>query len=483
MESRWPRLWGWVLAVAALVRLWELGGPPLSTDETGSVFFGRIPPSQLTEYMLAVGEVHPPGFYGFIHLWQKLGHSELLLRLPSVLFGLGSLAFSYALFRAWAGPRTATLAGLALALSTYHIEASRELRMYAVLALVTTAAFYLLQRWLDGGHSGWLAGYAAVTGASFYLHYLSFFALPVAGCWVLLEAWKATQKSVVDGPPRLAVSRLLGGWCAALVGAGLPFLPWVPTLLRQTGGQDLMIRPAPAPADFVELFGRMAGGNLGPVGSYPLLSAGVAVLVAIAFASWTGRDQIGVQRATLWLVVPVLVLGGLSTFTGLRLFEFKYFIWCSPALAFLLVRALLVAPRPLAAGLAGGLVLLNFWSYYHIVLDGHRYGADWPAVVRELQARAGPNDPILVHPSMNAVPLLIYGMPSNRIVGVDEPTEEQLRGWGQASRLWLVTTPNHPYVAQRGLASRLGGLIPERERRTTAPYLPSGAVSVILFAR
>lgn len=205
-----------------------LGGPGLSGDEAGCVYFGSFPPERLVEAILAANEVHPPGFFLFTHGLLQVGSSEFFLRLPSVVFGILTLAVSWWLYRSW-DPAVAPWAAGLLALSTYHVQASRELRMYSLLSLLVVVALGCLWRWLQQGQGGWLAGYAAASGLSYWIHYLSFFALPVGLLWVLWvrprDWWK---------------------WLLAVVLSGLPFLAWVPVLLQQVGGQDLMIRPPPA---------------------------------------------------------------------------------------------------------------------------------------------------------------------------------------------------------------------------------------------
>ncbi len=415
--------------------------------------------------MLGVGEVHPPGYFSFIYSWQILGTGEGVLRFPSVLFGLLSLFLGLHLFRQWGNEREATLAMGLLAVSTYHIEASRELRMYSLLVLLVLLALTCLQHWLQGGGPRYLVGYSLATALSFYTHYLSFFALPVAFFWVLpggLARWWR--------------------WLLALAGSGFLFLPWLQVLLKQVGGQDLLIRPAPTWSEALELLGRMTMGNLGPSGSSWFMGAGLFTLSMLLAVGFRSRRDLSVQRAMLWVWVPLVVLFGLSTLTSMRLFEFKYFVWCTPPLVWLLAKAILSMPwRWLQGSMVILLVLGNLSTWWPTVGQGRDYGANWQAMANFLRANARPDDLILVHPSMNAVPLIYYGIPANRMLGVDQPSEEQLQQFRQAPRVFLVTTPVHPYVRTVGLESSLMKLMPRTEERELRPRLPSGWLRVVRF--
>jgi len=74
-----------------------------------------------------------PLYYSIIKLLLPFGHSEFLLRFPSVIFGTLTVAVIYCTTRKVAGPLAALLAGLILTLSFHNIEYSQEARTYALL--------------------------------------------------------------------------------------------------------------------------------------------------------------------------------------------------------------------------------------------------------------------------------------------------------------------------------------------------------------
>ncbi|MBI3927027.1 MAG: glycosyltransferase family 39 protein [Armatimonadetes bacterium] len=450
-----------VLAAAGL-RLWRLGASSLTGDEAGCMYFGAFPLNRLVEVILASHEVHPPGFFALVHMWTAVGWNEAVVRFPSAVFGIGTVLAACWLFRAW-DPEVALPATLLMAVGTYPIQASRELRMYSLLALLITVALGALYRWLRSGRIGWLAVFSGCTAVSFWIHYLSFFALPVAFSWVLACR------------PRWSLR-----WMVAVAVAGLPFCLWLPTMRLQAQSQNMLLRPPPGPAHVVELLGRMAVGDVGPVDSLWLtaMGAGALLLVGVALRRRPGEPE---RLALLWLAVPIGILFLLSVLTSARLFEFKYFSWAMPGLAWLLVRGLQRLGRA-GPWVLGGIVVLNLINYWTAVAPAHRYGPDWRTAGKALRQWSGPEVLVLVHPSMMAQPLIYYGIQPQQMQPVDALDREELgRRVAGHRTVYLVTTPNHPFV----IASRLEWMLDEelvREQAWELPArLPSGVIRLIRY--
>src|SRR5437879_2480547 len=81
-------LWAALLVswLALAVRLWRLGDAPLWLDEAFSWHDARQP---LGLIVGARVDVHPPLYYGLLHLWMPLaGDGEYALRFPSALLAV-----------------------------------------------------------------------------------------------------------------------------------------------------------------------------------------------------------------------------------------------------------------------------------------------------------------------------------------------------------------------------------------------------------
>ena len=116
------------------LRLYRLGAESLWYDESVSVFLAR----QAVPDLIArtAGDIHPPGYYLLLHLWQmlatpRLGHGlEFLFAWPSLWFGMLIIVLLYAVVRRLFGPLAALVTAWVAAVNPYQIWYSQEVRMY-----------------------------------------------------------------------------------------------------------------------------------------------------------------------------------------------------------------------------------------------------------------------------------------------------------------------------------------------------------------
>lgn len=450
--------------MAAFLRLYELGGPSLTVDEGMSAFEAFLYPKtpwDIPSVMREIREVHPPGYFLLLHFWSLAGTSEAWLRLSSALPGILAVPLTLWLSVELRG-RLGVGAGLLLATSAWHVQYSRELRMYpllGVLVLVELAAFL---RYARTGRKGWLALSALAAGGAFWVHYFGLFGPLLTGVWVL----RNRRDRVV-------------AWLVSTLVAWLLFVPWLPTLAGQFGAQNLQLREQPGWLALPELLGRMTTADLFPSGwpGYLGFSLIPLVLMGIAVRGRRALDPL------LWLLIPPLVAWAVSHFTPLRVFEFKYFYWCAPFLA--LVEGEVLESAWGRAVLAV-LVLLNLACWGLLTFHPRAANQDWRAVAAEIQREApAEGGVVLVQPSMMAAPLLYYGVPSERMSPLDVPTterlQEALRGrWS----VWLVTTPHHPMVTGTGLEAALDSTLTReraRQRPDEGAWLPSAVTRVVRY--
>ena len=155
-------------------------------------------------------DFQPPLYYILIHFWMKLGiHGEWFLRLPSILFGAMTCGATYILFKNLFNRKVGLISGLLLALAPYHIYYSQELRMYSLLT------FLVLLSWVFLYKNQWKR-FAIISALAFFTHYFAFVNIFAQMIYVVLADRKNVQKiSFYSG---LAI---------------LPFMLWIPTLLKQ----------------------------------------------------------------------------------------------------------------------------------------------------------------------------------------------------------------------------------------------------------
>lgn len=161
-----------------------------------------------------------PLSYLLLHEWFVLvGPSDFTLRLLPAFFGVLALPLQYQFGRRLLGGWPGVLAALILALSSFHVAYSQELRAYSLLVFFSLlVALSFLQALRHGGWSRWvLTGLIGATG--FYNHP---FILVVLGFLVLFGVLTATSLTMRAMLPQTV--RPIGAPNAILKGIGLTLL-------------------------------------------------------------------------------------------------------------------------------------------------------------------------------------------------------------------------------------------------------------------
>ena len=121
-----------IVGLALVLRLYAIGLYSLEFDEYGSIWEAR-----------SVGLNWNSIIYSsLMHFWIRLGNSELWLRFPSVIFGIGTVVLLFKIGEKLGGWRTGVVAGLMAATAPSNIHHSQEVRFYS-LFICSSAAFML----------------------------------------------------------------------------------------------------------------------------------------------------------------------------------------------------------------------------------------------------------------------------------------------------------------------------------------------------
>jgi mannosyltransferase len=342
-----------LIAVGVLLRLYRLGIEPLWLDEAASLTLARLPLSMIWSWAPTVDPANPPLYYALLHLWLRVGDTETVLRLLSVMLGAMTIPVVYLLGRCLAGRAAGLLAALLFATSPLHVWYAQDARPYtlltlgAVLAMFGTASVLQAGRKADTGPApalspqmsgGWLRSKGAV-GLVAYVAGMGIALLAhntACTLWIAANVFMAGWL-LFDQQTR---SRLLGRWLVAQVAVLVVWATWLPALPAQVG--DVLGRFWIAPLNLREaifiahdlyahktLAGPLPGNSLPLILGFGLLVGGVALLGAwscrsdwrlpftVAFllvplaglviAGWVGRPVL-VGRTLLWVTVPLYLL-------------------------------------------------------------------------------------------------------------------------------------------------------------------------------
>jgi hypothetical protein len=445
------RFWLLLLVVCGLalaLRVYRLDAQSLWYDEGISAHqvtrsFGEIA-------VTAGQDTHPPLYYWLLKIWgQRFGQTEDGLRSLSVVFGVASVALTFAIGRRLFGLGAAFVAALIVACAPLAVYYSQEVRMYTQVL-----AFGLLASWAYLRRVNWL--YALAGAATIYSHYLGFAFLAALNLHALLW-WRRLDR------------RGWLFWLGANAAIVVLFLPWLPTFVQQSTGRALNTSPRTLSALTIDTFsgygGGLTTGDLAVAGGVLLV---VLAVIGVVFGLQQASLRFGTSLALLLWPVPLALVEVLGVREGL--FELRYLVVSMPGLALLVglgVAGLATLPGRLfarnreesgtlwPAAVASCISLLLVGSILIPASDGllRQYfdpslaRDDYRGVVETIEQSAEANDAVVLaapnqvevfdfyyHGSLPVVPL-----PAQRPIDANDTRQRLEALKADHDRVWLVS--------------------------------------------
>jgi mannosyltransferase len=208
--------------IALLLRLWHLNSD-LWYDELISLLDYFRPP--LGQIVTSFASQNQHMFYSILAHGSIaiFGESAGAVRLPSVVFGVGSLWALFLLGRRVIGERESLLACALVTVSYHHIWFSQNARGYMGLLFFATLATWL---WLEAlRRDSWFLwiGYAIAISLGVWLHMTMVF---VAGAHFLLFVALAMRPSLFKGSTQDEDMQAAAGYTASMINPK-PLVAWV----------------------------------------------------------------------------------------------------------------------------------------------------------------------------------------------------------------------------------------------------------------
>jgi mannosyltransferase len=319
--------WAWFLppAVMLVLGLWGITGPSYWRDEAATMTAVGRPFAEVLRMMGHIDAVH--GVY-YMVIWVVVrlgGTGEVVTRLPSVLAMAGAAAAVAALGRRLVSPAAGLAAGLLFAVLPQISLYAQDAREYAFVTALACTGSYLLVRAMTtaGRRRGLLVGYAVCLGV---MGLLNVFSLLLIGAHAITVALAGRSGRSRSGWP-LAVA-----WLAAAAGAFVIASPVLALGYNQRGTLRWLTTP--------QLVSTVTGLRklIGPADMVIalVLAAAIGLLLtagggrAALRAAWPARL---LELSVPWLVLPPLVLIGISYLSPV--YTFRYVLFCAPAAALL----------------------------------------------------------------------------------------------------------------------------------------------------
>jgi mannosyltransferase len=378
-------------------------------------------------------------YYLLMHAWiAAAGTSATALRLPSVLAMAVAAVVTTVIGRRLAStaqlPAPATtgvLAGLLFAAAPQVTRYAQDARPYGLVTMCAAIATWLLLRALADGRWRWWAGYGVAIAATGLFNVLALLlAAHGTTVWIARTRQRATIPPAATAPSGAAGGNpadretatpfpvLPSRWLTAAGAATVVLIP----LMVAGYGQRRQISWLPRPR-----LGAVAHLVLSFAGSRPLVPLVALLVVAGVTTSVADRRRVTVDMVTVaapWLALPVLIL--LAAAQVHPVYDFRYLVYCLPALALLVAAGLaavtrLAMPTPLgkAAWLPAALIMILLAA---LVLGPQRL-ARLPSarpdnlrrVAAIVAAYGRPGDAVLYVPSNRRAYSLAYPAPFRRL--------------------------------------------------------------------
>lgn len=171
----------WVVASLSLggllLRLLFLGSKSLWLDEVWAM---RVMNLGQTVLWAGGGEpYHPPLFYLLLEWWSKLGNSEAILRLMSVIPAVLAIPLMYLVGKSSLSREIGLTSAALLAFSPLSVWYSQDIRPYTLLACLSLLVVLSGVRLLEKPNVRWWLMLLAGLTASLYLHYTAVLLFPL----------------------------------------------------------------------------------------------------------------------------------------------------------------------------------------------------------------------------------------------------------------------------------------------------------------
>jgi Dolichyl-phosphate-mannose-protein mannosyltransferase len=302
VADRWPALLGGVAVAgyAVLVVGFGLDFRPLHHDEVVTLHVAGQP-SVGDVLHVAIWDRHgPPLHYLIVHATLDWRHDILGLRLPSALFGILAVALAYGCGRELMGRAGGATVAVVTAITPITIHLAQFARGYTAMIACAYGSLWLMLVLLRTGRVRWAAAYALAALLLVASHPFGLFAL--ASELVLLAGLGGYTLATRRRGDRRALVAM-----AAALALGAAALLWLrhlyaPLQSKYGVGNGGAVVHLTSRSFWSDLASHVTGSSV-PAFWFVVGAAVVLGIVSLAF-----RDRRAAIVATVWLVLPLLLL-------------------------------------------------------------------------------------------------------------------------------------------------------------------------------
>jgi len=383
-----------ILIIAFVLRLTTINQSLWLDEAIGAIATRDLSYTDLIKNFLQVDN-HPPFYYLFLKFWSGIfGYSEIALRMPSILFGLGTIYLLYKIATLISSGKEKSFklvfksiplkislsmpmaASLLLAVSQFHIYYSQEARMYSMEAFFASLLIYFFIRIFQKNRSvsEWIGLSLSILllGMTDYLPYSLFAAV------FMYALFKKEDR------------KWFGKFALSFLPLFIFWLFWMPTFLKQSQGGAWLMATLPswkllagganikqAALVWVKfVIGRITFTN-------KLIYAGTVLLFSVPYLiSLEAVVKKSLKNKIIWIWVLTPLIFSFVTSFFVPSFIYFRFLFIYPAFLLLVVSGIfLLKNEKLGVVVFSLLVLFSLASDIYYYLDKNMKREDWRGAV------------------------------------------------------------------------------------------------------
>jgi len=407
-----------ILLVALAVRVIQVNGQSFFVDEVAEVLLAK----KTSADILHAPDSAPPLFPLVLKGWLGLWRDDAAARWFSVVCGVMSVGFVWAIGRRLVDDATGLAAAFVTAILPMHVYYSQFVRAYALMFLLVCASFWFLLRALDDDRwRDWIA-FALLALLGSYTHY--YFAIFIATSFVvclLQRCWWIGAKALVV--------------YAAIGLASLPLVWFLNTDLQYQKGLREP-RPLSWAAFGYTYFSFFNGYALGPSttelqtmapaqavrAAAPWLAAvGSVLLILGSLGALKLHRRRLLPTAIVLVLLPVLLVFALSYALKLN-YNVRFVTWVMMPVAIWIGAGMTLLRRSWSVRLAGlAFFILSAIAIYNRHALARYQHEELRGAADCLRANAAPHDTVYVLADYLTIPLRYYLGDNWNIVELPEP--------------------------------------------------------------
>lgn len=368
---------------SAFLFSFQLGKESFWLDEMYSVRYA----THFSTFLTAVGngsssERNMWLYYVILHWWVTFGTSEVVVRMLSVVFGVGGVVAMYVLGKETFGRKAGIIAAILLMLNTFYLQYAQEARAYSLFVFIFCLSSYAMVRLGKKFSVGNVVIYITLGIAAIFTHIFSIIFLLFQALYLVGTFRKSGKKLAVT------VDLFIGFFIVLY-------------LLIHNPGRQVGWIPKPSLVQFALTYIFFCSGFVNTL-----------VYGGLILYSLFGELKMGLKRINLFFwylvflaLIPVAVVFIYSV-TVKPIFIYRYLIFAMPAIILLGAQSLSLLKRNTFILIFGILMIFHINTLYKYFSTPNK--EQWREAVATIAQQAHPNDLIIIYPAFLDAPFYYY---------------------------------------------------------------------------